>query len=147
MPRARIVEEDGRASEWRSRALPRYQRLTRKAEALNQVEAGGLVPVEDVIERLEGARPDKVGKRQLIGVADALARLGVGMAPDPRFALRQPRYGEPVVLFHLPRGTLTIETPSEAYRGAILSLAVGTLVAHADGRIDDSERKHMAAQK
>ena len=34
MPRARIVEEDGRASEWRSRALPRYQRLTRKAEAL-----------------------------------------------------------------------------------------------------------------
>ena len=112
----------------------------------NQVEAGGLVPVEDVIERLEGARPDKVGKRQLIGVADALARLGVGMAPDPRFALRQPRYGEPVVLFHLPRGTLTIETPSEAYRGAILSLAVGTLVAHADGRIDDSERKHMAAQ-
>ena len=33
VPRARIVEEDGRASEWRSRALPRYQRLTRKAEA------------------------------------------------------------------------------------------------------------------
>ena len=112
----------------------------------NQVEAGGLVPVEDVIERLEGARPDKVGKRQLIGVADALARLGVGMAPDPRFALRQPRYGEPVVLFHLPEGILTIESPSEAYRGAILSLAVGTLVAHADGRIDDSEQEHMAAQ-
>ena len=34
VPRARIVEEDGRASEWRSRALTRYQRLTRKAEAL-----------------------------------------------------------------------------------------------------------------
>ena len=112
----------------------------------NQVEAGGLVPVEDVIARLEGGRPDKVGKRQLIGVADALARLGVGMAPDPRFALRQPRYGEPVVLFHLPEGILTIESPSEAYRGAILSLAVGTLVAHADGRIDDSEQEHMAAQ-
>ena len=104
------------------------------------------MPVEDVIERLEGARPDRIGKRQLIGVADALARLGVGMAPDPRFALRQPRYGEPVVLFHLPLGTLTIESPSEGYRGAILSLAVGTLVAHADGRIDDSEREHMAAQ-
>ena len=55
-----------------------------------QIEAGGLVPVEDVVERLEGARPDKIGKHQLIGVADALARLGVGMAPDPRFALRKP---------------------------------------------------------
>ena len=111
-----------------------------------QVEAGGLVPVQDVIERLEGARPDKVGKRQLIGVADALARLGVGMAPDPRFALRQPRYGEPVVLFHLPEDTVTIESPSEAYRSAIVGLAVGTLVAHSDGRIDASEREHLALQ-
>ena len=112
----------------------------------NQVDAGGLVPVEDVIEQLEGARPNKVGKRQLIGVADALARLGVGMAPDPRFALRQPRFGEPVVLFHLPRDIVTIESPSEAYRSAIVSLAVGTLVAHADGRIDASEREHLAVQ-
>ena len=111
-----------------------------------QVEAGGLVPVQDVIERLEGARPDKVSKRQLIGVADALARLGVGMAPDPRFALRQPRYGEPVVLFHLPKDIVTIESPSEAYRSAIVSLAVGTLVAHSDGRIDASEREHLAIQ-
>ena len=30
---------------------------------------------------------------QFIGVADALARLGVGMAPDPRFALRMPLFG------------------------------------------------------
>ena len=34
VPRARILEEDGRRSEWRSKSLPRYQRLTRKAEAL-----------------------------------------------------------------------------------------------------------------
>ena len=34
MPRARILDEDGRRSEWRSKALPRYQRLSRKAEAL-----------------------------------------------------------------------------------------------------------------
>ncbi len=34
MPRARIEQEDGRITEWRSEALPRYQRLTKKAEAL-----------------------------------------------------------------------------------------------------------------
>ena len=111
-----------------------------------QVESGGLVPVEDVVERLEGARPDRTGKRQLIGVADALARLGVGMAPDPRFALRKPQLGEPVVLFHLPQDTRTIESPGDAYRSAILNLAVGTLVAHADGQIDHAERTHMTAQ-
>ena len=34
VPRARIEGEDGRAREWRSKALPRYRRLTKKAEAL-----------------------------------------------------------------------------------------------------------------
>jgi putative transposase len=34
VPRARMIDEDGQASEWRSRALRRYQRLTKKAEAL-----------------------------------------------------------------------------------------------------------------
>jgi transposase-like protein len=34
VPRARIASADGRSREWRSQALPRYRRLTRKAEAL-----------------------------------------------------------------------------------------------------------------
>ena len=34
VPRARIEGEDGRITEWRSKALPRYQRLTKRAEAL-----------------------------------------------------------------------------------------------------------------
>jgi transposase-like protein len=34
VPRARIEDEQGKVTEWRSQALPRYQRLTKKAEAL-----------------------------------------------------------------------------------------------------------------
>ena len=34
VPRARIEDEAGEVTEWRSKALPRYQRLTKKAEAL-----------------------------------------------------------------------------------------------------------------
>ena len=34
VPRARLVDDAGQASEWRSEALRRYQRLTKKAEAL-----------------------------------------------------------------------------------------------------------------
>jgi putative transposase len=34
VPRARIEGEDRKVGEWRSRALPRYQRLTKRAEAL-----------------------------------------------------------------------------------------------------------------
>ena len=34
VPRARIEDENGKITEWRSRALPRCQRLTKTAEAL-----------------------------------------------------------------------------------------------------------------
>jgi putative transposase len=34
VPRARLVREDGGSAEWRSKALRRYQRLTKRAEAL-----------------------------------------------------------------------------------------------------------------
>ena len=34
VPRARIKDEAGKLTEWRSKALPRYKRLTKKAEAL-----------------------------------------------------------------------------------------------------------------
>ena len=34
VPRARAIDEAGKTTEWRSKALPRYQRLTKKAEAL-----------------------------------------------------------------------------------------------------------------
>ena len=34
VPRARVENEEGKITEWRSKALPRYQRLTKTAEAL-----------------------------------------------------------------------------------------------------------------
>lgn len=126
--------------------FPCPDKVELQAWTTSQIESGGLVPVEDVVERLEGAAPNAIAKRQLVGVADALARLDVGMAPDPRFAIRKPQLGEPVVLFHLPADTCTIESASKAYQSAILSLAVETLVADADGKIDRTEQEHMAGQ-
>ncbi len=107
---------------------------------------GGFVRVDNLITRLEGARPDKIGKRQLVGAADALATMGIGLAPDPRFALRRPKSGEPVVLFELPYGTTSIEHPSPAYQYALLDLAVGAMVAHADGTVDPEEEIYLQQQ-
>lgn len=117
-----------------------------RAWVAERIADGGLVQVENLVARLEGARPDKIGKRQLTGAADALAKLGIGMAPDPRFALRRPKFGEPIVLFELPNGATSIEDPSAEYQSALLSLVVGTMVAHADGRIDEQEETHLRQQ-
>ncbi|WP_291734612.1 tellurite resistance TerB C-terminal domain-containing protein [Leisingera sp. F5] len=110
------------------------------------VHNDGLVPVLDVIEQLEGERPEKLSKRTLTGVADALARLGYGIAPDPRFALRSPKPGEPVVLFDLGDAVAQLEDVSDGYRAALIEIALGSFVAHADGQISESERKSLRAK-
>lgn len=107
------------------------------------VQGGGLLPIGDVLERLEGERSEKPGKRQLTGAADALARLGFGMAPDPRFGLRAPRVEEPVVLFDLGGPVEQLEDVSTAFRALLMELALASFIAHADGTFSDSERQAL----
>ena len=114
-----------------------------QAWAQERMAQGGLVPVAELIERLEGARPERIGKRHLTGAADALARISIGMAPDPRFALRSPKLGEPVVLFPLADGITHLEEVSDAYPPALLSLVMGAFVAHADGTVSELEKRHL----
>lgn len=111
--------------------------------ARKQVARGGLVPVIEVIAHLEGNIPDKIGKRQLTGAADALARIGFGMAPDPRFSLRGPKIGEPVVIFDLGEAVEQLENVSPAYRAELFELALATFVAHSDSKIVEAERKAL----
>ncbi len=108
-----------------------------------RIAQGGLVPVSDLVKRLEAKPPERIGKRQLTGAADALARLSIGVAPDPRFALRSPKLREPVILFHLPDDVTRLEKVSADYAPALLSLVMGTFVAHADGTVSELEKRHL----
>lgn len=117
-----------------------------RAWAADIVQQGGLVAVADVVQRLEGERPEKLGKRQLTGAADALARLGFGLAPDPRFALRSPKLDEPVVLFDLGVPVEQLENVSTTYKASLMELASASFVAHADGNVTDLERQTLDAQ-
>jgi len=145
---------DGRGSVEAHALLPAELRQMFPSEELDRikrwaaeaVERGGLVPVGDVIDRLEGIRPEKLGKRQLTGAADALARLGYGLAPDPRFALRSPQIEEPVVIFDLGGTVEQLEQVSTKYKAALMELALASFVAHADGVITELERKNLDDQ-
>ena len=115
--------------------------LRRWAEGI--IDAGGLVPVVEVIERLENAHPEKITKRRLTDAADALARLSIGMAPDPRFALRSPKYAEPIVLFRLPEGVTVLDEVSSRYKSILVAVAVGSFVAQADDAIASKEHDQL----
>ena len=81
-----------------------------------------------------------MSKRQLTWASDLLAGLSLGIAPDPRFALRTPKVGDPVVLFRLPDDTEETEEVSEKYREALITIAMGSFVAGADGAVASTER-------
>ena len=118
---------------WTLFPCPEIEEIRGWAEGI--MRSGNLPLVEDVIERIEGARPEKVTKRQLTWASEALARLSISIAPDPRFALRTPKIGDPVVLFPLPDDTMETEQVSEKYREVLITIAMGSLVAGADGAV------------
>ncbi|SDE42631.1 Tellurite resistance protein [Rhodobacter capsulatus] len=129
------------------RALfPSTQLEALRAWASERVAAGGLVPATDVIARIEGTRPEKLTKAQLTGAADTLARIGFGLAPDPRFALRAPKVDEPLVIFALEAPVENLEDVSAAYRLALLELALGAVVVLADGVVSEPERQALLAR-
>jgi len=107
-----------------------------------RIEAGGLVPVGEVFGRIGNEAAGKITKRQLTDVADALGSLGFGLAPDPRYGLRMPKEGEPVVLFEWD-GSWDSESASIAYRNALIELALGAFIAQADGQVSESERRAL----
>lgn len=108
------------------------------------IAQGGQVDALDLLERLTGARPDKLTRKRLTDASDTLLRLGVGMAPDPRFALRAPKVGEPVILFDLPADTHALAV-SDGFRAAALRIGIATMIAQADDTVDDAEAASIDA--
>jgi len=105
----------------------------------------GLVPVEALLERLERQRPDRVSRRSLASAAAALSHIAIGFAPDPNFALRLPRNGEPIQLFRMHAGGGQLASPSDTFRNALFAATLGTFIAHADGTVSEAERQHLIA--
>jgi len=126
---------------WPSFPCPELEELRTWAEEV--IRSDSLPFVEEIIERLEDTPPKKVSKRQLTRASDALARLAIGMAPDPRFALRTPRIGDPVVLFDLPEDIEEAEQVSEKYKNILITVALGSFVAGADGSVATMERNAL----
>ncbi len=107
------------------------------------IDAGGLVPVIELLDRLNGSTPSSTMKKRLTEAAQVLSSVGFAMAPDPKFGLRAPKLDEPVVLFDLSAEAQFGDDVSDSYKRVLLEMALGTLVAHADGTMVEAERERL----
>ncbi len=98
-----------------------------------RIAACAPIPFQEVNEQVGARGEDRPTPAKLRDLADTLGRFGIGLIPDPRFPARLPS-SSTVLLFRLDGPREAVDLPSDAYKAAFLSLAVGMLVAKADGR-------------
>jgi len=107
------------------------------ASATTVITAGSLM------ERWPSADGARFGKRNAVGLAQALAKCGYGMEPDVRFGGAAPKPGDALVLFRLPEHSPA--APTESYLAAMFVLRLFIALALADGKVSDAEHEQLVA--
>ncbi len=116
-----------------------------KSWAAEIVKAGGLVPVSELIERMQGLTTKKNLKSQLTIMADLLGSIGFGLTPDHRLASRCPTPEQPVMLFRLGEKGKRAGNWWSAYRKVLLEISLGAYVALGKDGVVDVERNLLQA--
>lgn len=105
--------------------------------------AGEPTSLAELAERLGLPGNGSIDKGRLREWSALLAGLGYGITCDPAWALRGAKAETPVVVFPLPGPSDGLGVPSEGYRHAQIKVALGMMVALADGVVEPSEQRAL----
>ena len=97
------------------------------------------VKLEEMLEYVYGEKPKKLTKKMLVDVADSLAPVGFGFAPDLNFIRGLPELDDQVFLFRSEPENFDIRD-REVYTTAIVELGAGAFVAYAFETISPKDR-------
>lgn len=128
--------------------LDRHQgkRLTALRDGLHRAIGDGThgtVPAAGLIKLWLGAEAPKLAKKDHLGLAQLLGKLGYGLVPDPSFGDAVLTADTPVVVFRQSAGSP--ETPSVGYDGLALLLRLFVAVATADGPVGPAAQARLGA--
>ena len=102
-------------------------------------DAHELSPLQGLMDLTE-VNDDGSDRTDLKRLAQCLGAFGFGVVPDPVFAPRIVATQRQVLVFRQDIEDEPVVAASQAYRQTYLALALGTIVAKADGVVSDSER-------
>ena len=111
--------------------------------------AHAVLPAKQLFARWETSNPAKMSRREAVGLAQFLQKLGAGIEPDVRFVGKPLTADGLAVVFRLAAGAS--DTPSDAYRVNSLLLHLAVMVAAADGVVSAEEKvdleRHLESVK
>ncbi|TCU13741.1 TerB N-terminal domain-containing protein [Rhizobium sullae] len=107
-----------------------------------------LVSVRDLVGLLGLDGEGPTGKARLREVSQLLSAFGFGHTADPSYSLSSHKPDDGVAVFSLGASPEpdSERTPSDAFRAVQLSVMLGMIIGHADGRFDDAERSSLMAR-
>ncbi len=105
---------------------------------------GSTVTATALIAEFGGDASKATFKRELQKASKRLARDGIGIVPDPRFAYLQEDAAQSVRLIELPEPLCRVEAATEAYGDAVFTLSVLAALMHADDHVADEEAELLA---
>jgi len=98
-------------------------------------------PFSILLEHIPSIKPEGFGKKEATALSNLLAKMKVGIEPDPRFGNFIPKTGQDVVLFKISDNAPN--SPSTEYSAATVVLHLASAVASADGTVDPNEERHL----
>jgi uncharacterized tellurite resistance protein B-like protein len=123
--------------------LRRQQAMAVARDAITRLDAiagdGELHRLAELLA-LVGLKTDVSTKAGLRDLAQCLAEWGIGIVPDPSFAPKILAGCDAVLAFPLDPEQPARAGPSDQYRLIYVSLALGVVVANADGSFAETER-------
>lgn len=101
-----------------------------------------VVATNELVDLWPGSSDGRVTMGEARVLADFLERRSLGIEPDPRRGGKNPSRLDRIAIFRLAPGH---EEAGEDLEGARLMIQLGAAVAAADGTIDATEERHLAA--
>lgn len=108
-------------------------------------ERGGWAQVEDLLVRFGSKPTTSIQAKKMRSAADALARVGFGLAPDPWVPGLALKAGAEVLLYRLPERSRRSREPILAYLAAFAALRVGAWVACRDSGSSPAQERILQA--
>ena len=105
---------------------------------------GSTVTATALIAEFGGDASKATFKRELQKASKRLARDGIGIVPDPRFAYLQQDSAQSIGLIELPEPLERAEVATEAYGDAVFTLSVLAALMHADDNVAEEEVELLA---
>jgi tellurite resistance protein len=106
-----------------------------------------LLPAADLVRRIAGLEDDapRIPRADYVAASEILARIDVGIEPDPRHGGDVPLPGGTVVLFTAAGGA-PVDAATPAYRTAMTFAMLGAAIVHADTSVSSEEEEALLEQ-